>query len=193
MTGVEIFGIAAGGVINMIAHNRAAMFVAVGVFVFLFLLAMAFSRRRPPYRLGRFLSDNEKQFLRALDETIGDNYRVFAQVRLADLVDVGPSVSDSRRRAAMARVFGKSIDFVICDAVTLDPVAAIEVDDRTHLLARRKQRDTFVNSVFKEIGLPLLHAPARRHYTHAALSKMLTSAGLDTARRGVALRAREPS
>lgn len=41
----------------------------------------------------------------------------------------------------MNKVFGKSIDFVICDAVILEPVAAIELDDRTHALAHRRERD----------------------------------------------------
>src|SRR5208282_609478 len=43
--------------------------------------------RRVGYRRGRFLSANEKCFLRALDVALGRDYRAFAQVRLAELAD----------------------------------------------------------------------------------------------------------
>ena len=60
----------------------------------------------------------------------------------------------------------KSVDFVICDVWTLDPVAAIEVNDRSHFLPERHDRDAFVNAVFAEIGLPLLRV-AKRTYSVA--------------------------
>jgi very-short-patch-repair endonuclease len=64
-------------------------------------------------------------------------------------------------------VMAKSVDFVICDVLTLDPVAVIEVDDRSHLLPERRDRDAFVNAVFAEIGLPLLRVKAQRTYSVA--------------------------
>ncbi|MBG0808114.1 DUF2726 domain-containing protein [Methylosinus sp. H3A] len=121
-----------------------------------------------------------------LDEAVGEGYRVFAQVRLAELVDVDLSASNSKRRAAMNRVFGKSIDYLICDSASLEPVAAIELDDKTHALPHRRERDTFVDAVFSEIGIPLLRARARRAYTVAALQTLLREAGVaKTARSGL--------
>jgi len=58
----------------------------------------------------------------------------------------------TKRQAALNKVFGKSVDFVICSAIACDPVAVIEVDDRSHLLPGRRARDEFVNRVFAEIG-----------------------------------------
>ena len=85
------------------------------------------------YVRGRFLTRNEKDSLAVLDEALGSNYRVFAQVRLAELVEVQCGVA-AKRQAALNKVFGKSVDFVICSAIACDPVAVIEVDDRSHLL-----------------------------------------------------------
>jgi hypothetical protein len=82
---------------------------------------------RAGYQRGRFLSVNEKSFLRTLDVAIGRNYRTFAQVRLAELAEAALGANPAARRQALTRVMAKSVDFVICDVLTLDPVAAIEV------------------------------------------------------------------
>jgi hypothetical protein len=82
------------------------------------------------------------------------NYRPFSQLRLAELADSAPGLSDRLRRRAL--VMAKTVDFVICDGSSLDPGLAIEVDDVSHLLPERLSRDAFVNAVFAEIGMPLL-------------------------------------
>jgi hypothetical protein len=158
--------------------------VAMALVVIVILAFVAFiNSRRPAYRRGRFLTPNEKRFLTVLDEAVGARYRVFAQVRLADLVDVDLRASNSKRRAAMNKVFGKSIDFVICEAAGLEPVAAVELDDRTHALPHRRERDAFVDAVFSEIGIPLLRARARRAYSVAAVETLLREAGVITTSR----------
>src|SRR6202046_2822422 len=131
---------------------------------------------RSGYQRGRFLTTNEKSFLMTLDAALGRNYRAFAQVRLADLVIPTLGAHPASRRGVMA----KSVDFVICDVLTLDPVAAIEVDDRSHLLPERQQRDAFVNALFLEIGLPLMRVKARRAYSVDELRVMCARAGLFT-------------
>jgi len=153
-------------------------FAILGILL-LFNRAGLFGRpARAPYRRGRFLSANEKSFLWTLDQALGGGYRVFAQVRLADLVVVDEGYSEARRRLALNKVFGKSIDFVICDSGTLEPVAAIEVDDRTHLHPGRRERDALVNAAFSEIGVPLVRVTARRAYRVEAIRALLADAGI---------------
>jgi very-short-patch-repair endonuclease len=115
-----------------------------------------------------------------LDAALGQNYRAFAQVRLAELVNPTLGANPASRRQALNGVMAKSVDFVICDVLTLDPVAAIEVDDRSHLLPERQQRDAFVNAFFLEIGLPLMRVKARRAYSVDELRAMCARAGLFT-------------
>lgn len=167
--------------------------IACGLIALLWLAVSYLRQRRPRYRRGRFLSANEKAFLRALDEAVAGRFRVFAQVRLADLVDIDASVGERRRFAAMRRVFGKSVDFVLCDVTTLEPRAVVEVDDRTHLLSQRKDRDAFVNTVFSEIGLPLLRVAAARSYSAPAIRKLLMEAGVEIGMRRSGSRAMEAS
>jgi hypothetical protein len=142
--------------------------------------ARIFGHPGTPYRRGRFLSPNEKSFLSCLDAALGPHYRVFTQVRLAELVEVSERVGGAKKQAALNRVFGKSVDFVVCEAITFEPIAVIEVDDRTHLLPGRQARDAVVNAVFAEIGLPLLRVPARRVYSAASIREMMGSAGIQS-------------
>jgi Protein of unknown function (DUF2726) len=155
----------------------AALFYVVGaVAVLVLALSGLTAGKRINYRRGRFLSANEKIFLRTLDAALGCNYRAFAQVRLAELANPAESANDQLRRRALNAVMAKSVDFVICDVLTLDPVAAIEVDDRSHLLPERRDRDAFVNAVFAEIGLPLLRVKAQRSYSVAELRALCARA-----------------
>jgi hypothetical protein len=135
---------------------------------------------RVGYRRGRFLTANEKSFLHALDIALGSSYRAFAQVRLAELAEPALAANPTLRRGALNGVMAKSVDFLICDGLNLDPVAAIEVDDRSHLLLGRRERDAFVNAVFADIGLPLLRVTARRTYSVAELRALCAGAGLFT-------------
>jgi hypothetical protein len=99
-------------------------------------------------------------------------------VRLAELANPARSANVHLRRRALNAVMAKSVDFVICDVLTLDPVAAIEVDDRSHLLPERRDRDAFVNAVFAEIGLPLVRVKAQRSYSVAELRDLFARAGV---------------
>ena len=157
----------------------AALFYVVGVVA---VLVLAFSGlmigSRVGYRRGRFLSANEKIFLRTLDAALGRNFRAFAQVRLAELANPADSANVHLRRRALNAVMAKSVDFVICDVLTLDPVAVIEVDDRSHLLPERRDRDAFVNAVFAEIGLPLLRVKAQRTYSVAEFRDLFARVSL---------------
>lgn len=160
------------------------VFYAALLLVFgLIMIRFGFGRSKgvlpAPYCRGRFLTENEKSFLQALELALGGHYRVFAQVRLAELVDVEAGVDAARRQIALNKVFGKSVDFVLCNRQTFDPIAVIEVDDRTHLLTRRKKRDAFVNAVFAQAGLPVVRVPASRAYSALRIREMLVCAGLD--------------
>ena len=99
-------------------------------------------------------------------------------MRLAELAKPADSAKVHIRRRALNAVMAKSVDFVVCDVLTLDPVAAIEVDDRSHLLPERRDRDAFVNAVFAEIGLPLLRVEAQRSYSVAELRALFARVGV---------------
>jgi hypothetical protein len=168
------------GVEALLASPSALFYLAAFAALVVFVMGGLRGAGRAGYQRGRFLTGNEKSFLMALDVALGENYRAFAQVRLAELANPTLGANPASRRQALNGVMAKSVDFVICDVLTLDPVAAIEVDDRSHLLPERQQRDAFVNAVFLEIGLPLMRVKARRAYSVDELRTLCARAGLFT-------------
>ena len=174
------FGAGWGKGLDALFDRPAALFyLAAFIAIAVFLLGLP-ATSRPGYQRGRFLTANEKSFLMTLDAALGRNYRAFAQVRLAELASPTLGARPTARRLALNRVMAKSVDFVICDVLTLEPVAAIEVDDRSHRPPERRQRDAFVNAVFLEIGVPLLRVPAKRAYSVHDLRTLCARAGLHT-------------
>jgi hypothetical protein len=118
----------------------------------------------------------EARFLRVLDEALGEEYRVFAKLRLADLLDVR-----GERGAAWLRAFNqisaKHVDFVVCRRETLEVVAAVELDDRSHQAPSRQRRDAFVDRAFATAQLPLVRVPVRRAYLPDEIRAMVLGVG----------------
>jgi hypothetical protein len=126
------------------------------------------------YRLrDDFLSTAEANLLRVLREVAGDWALICPKVRLADLVYT-PRQED--RQAALNRVSRKHLDFVLCDAGTLRPTLALELDDRSHERADRRERDAFVDQLLAAVGLPLVRVPVQRSYDTRALAATLAEA-----------------
>jgi hypothetical protein len=138
------------------------------------LLTLLFGEKKPqglPYRLrDDFLSPAEASFYRALKETVGDNVLICPKVSLAELF----YITDQRDyRAHFARISQKRVDFVLCDPQSLEPIAAIELDDASHGRRDRRERDAFVQAVFDAAGLPLLHQRAKQGYSRSELAELL--------------------
>ena len=123
----------------------------------------AFPYRRKDY----LLSKAERSFFGVLQDAVGDQYLIFAMVRLADLIYI-PRGTESRQ-SHLNRIISKHIDFVLCDPKTVRPLLAIELDDSSHNRADRKDRDAFVNDALDAADLPLLRVPARRGYNEKEL------------------------
>jgi very-short-patch-repair endonuclease len=121
-----------------------------------------------PYKLTRsLLTASEKAFYAALLLAAGRRYVVFAKVRFADLCQDLNRWTDV---AAFNRVSSKHVDFVLCDARTFRPVLAVELDDRSHLRADRRDRDALKDQVFQTMGLGVYRQWVRRSYDPAAIA-----------------------
>lgn len=57
---------------------------------------------------------------------------------------------------AFQRINRTSVDYVLCDKTTLEPVYAVELDDRTHDTGKRRARDTGVEQMLGSVGIPLV-------------------------------------
>jgi len=130
-----------------------------------------------PYQSKDVLcSPAERSFFGALDKILGKSYRVFAKVRLADIVDVKSGLSASARQSAFNRISGKHIDFIVCNANDLSIIGAIELDDKTHRAKGRQERDQFLDKTLEAAGVPLLRIKAQSAYSIKEISSSLDAA-----------------
>ena len=100
------------------------------------------------------MSQAEADFFAKLQHAVQGRYYVFPQVHLSAILD--HRVDGQEWRHAFKHINGKSVDYVLCSKVTLEPTYAIELDDYTHNRPNRRERDTEVNRIFKAANLPLV-------------------------------------
>tara|TARA_R110002051_G_scaffold325718_2_gene430451 strand:- start:2226 stop:2582 length:357 start_codon:yes stop_codon:yes gene_type:complete len=62
-------------------------------------------------------------------------------------------------------IAAKHFDFVLCDVKTLEVIAAIELDDKSHNTKRAKLSDELKNKAASEANLQLLRFPAKKQYS----------------------------
>ena len=147
--------------------------------VVLFLKSGQFSKQHPdsfPYEKQKMLlSPAERSFFGVLEQVVGESHRIFVKVRLADLFKVKAGLSNSERMTAFNKIKAKHVDFVICSNESVDVLAAIELDDKSHNLKKRQERDIFVDKAFESAGIPLGHIAAQKSYSLQDISQVVSS------------------
>jgi hypothetical protein len=108
----------------------------------------------PYIKKNYLLTKAEVSFFRVLEQAIENKYYIFVQVHLSELLYIKDAGQDFRKYRN--KIDRKSIDFVIAEKNYLSPLLAIELDDNTHYLSERMDRDDFVEKACKAAGLPLL-------------------------------------
>jgi very-short-patch-repair endonuclease len=153
-------------------------FISILLLAGLLLLALRFVRKarptpRLPYVAIPILTASERRFFSVLEGCIPRGSYVLAQVRLANLVAVESGTVAFRGR--FNAIAMKCVDFVIVNHSTLAPLLIIELDDRSHELADRRNRDNFVDEVLSAAGLPILHWPVQVRYNLTELSRVIAA------------------
>lgn len=96
----------------------------------------------------------EENFYKKLTSALHDNYIIIPQAHLSMIFD--HTVYGQNWRGAFSVINGKSIDFLIIDRGTFQPLIGIELDDSSHERQDRQERDKIVNAIFKQTNLPLV-------------------------------------
>lgn len=107
------------------------------------------------YKHKEFLmTETETRFYHVLKELLGDSYELFVQIHVGSITT--PYAKKWRWKKAL--FFGDkfSIDYLVCDKHELRPILAIELDDWSHTLPKRRKRDKFIDRILHEAKLPLL-------------------------------------
>lgn len=155
-------------------------FLIILAIIFIFLVGILipdYVRLRKTYQYKRkmfFMTRAEHQCYDVLTKAIGDKYIVFAQVHLPTIINnkvIGQNWLHSFRH-----INQKSVDFVLCDKEYISPVLAIELDDSTHELQERQERDSEVERILKGAGVPLLRIKNQRNFDQKVIFEKITQA-----------------
>jgi len=129
-----------------------------------------------PYYKKNIMSEAEKRFFRFLEQTYGDKYYIFCQVNLHSMLGVNKQGKEFWRYAN--KINQKSVDFVLVNKETCEVLLVIELDDSSHLLPQRVERDLFLDKALKTAGIPLLRVKNAHSYKiddlHAKLNEDLS-------------------
>jgi very-short-patch-repair endonuclease len=145
--------------------------------------------RLPYARIPHLLTPAERDCFAALQAAVPAGYHLFAQVRLANLVQV--ETWARQNKGHFYRIQAKCVDFVLCDT-QLTPRLVIELDDSSHNRPDRQARDAFVDAVLTTAGIPILHLRWRPRYDPRELAGGIASK-LGLARPARSVRDRPPS
>ena len=117
----------------------------------------------PTYRRkDYFFSKAEASFFGVLNLAVGDEFFIFAKVRLADLLFVPPRTAGWQ--GAFNRIQSKHVDFLLCQKNGVRPCLVIELNDGTHEEPDRRDRDAFLVKALSGAGLSLLQVKAANSY-----------------------------
>jgi Protein of unknown function (DUF2726) len=125
----------------------------------------------PYMKKDYLLTRAERAFYDVLMIALAGRYNVFAKVRMLDLFYLPKGTKN--RMGWNGRIIQKHVDFVICDPKTLGPVTCIELDDASHDVEERQERDAFIDKVFEASGLKLHHVRAAISYDPGAIKTMI--------------------
>lgn len=121
-------------------------------------------------------SKAELSFLKVLDSAVQEHYRVFAKVRIADVLTPTKGMGRKEWLRAFAKISSKHFDYVLCDKKTFEIVAAVELDDRSHNTGRAIKRDSVVNAACAVAELPLVRFKTARSYKVFAVRERILQA-----------------
>ncbi len=135
------------------------------------------AKAESPYRLREyFLSTPEISLFRLLHKMVGDRYVICPKVALTDIFTI---IRPNENVHFYNKIFRKHVDFLLCDPKTLKPAIAIEI---VKPVARTETRasDQFMEELFSNEGVPLVHVPLGEKYEVSDLVNLFTIAVMKT-------------
>jgi|SRR5665213_1077962 len=134
---------------------------------------------KPKYQYGRkdfIMTRAEHECYDALVAGMGASYHFFPQIHLDAIVF--PKNTRQDRLYAFRHINQKSLDFVACGKESMRPLFAVELDDKTHNLPKRIERDKEVERVLHGAGIPLIRIENRGRFDPKELARLVQN-GID--------------
>lgn len=140
------------------------LIVMVGGFGLLLILSYIIKPKRPYSKVENLMTPTEVAFYKVLQQAVTNQYDIFAQVRLANLITIKQNSWAKYFWDHFRPIGMKSLDFVLCDKATSKILLVIELDDYTHNRQHRILRDQFVDDTLKTVKIPIYHQKVQSWY-----------------------------
>mgnify|MGYP005944110285 CR=1 FL=1 len=117
-------------------------------------------------RQKTLLTEREVSFMKGLFRIVDmKRWYLCPQVRVADIVQLNGNIRPrSRQWWQLFRMVSQwHVDVVIVERRSFSIVAAVELDDASHLRPERRRRDILLEEVLRQAGIPLLRSQVYRH------------------------------
>lgn len=132
-------------------------------------------KEKPKYKYKQkdfLITRAEHEFFDILIEILSDQYHVFTQVHLPTILE--HKVVGQNWKGAFSHINGKSVDFVICDKTYIKPLLAIELDDNSHERPDRIERDSEVERMLQDAGMPLLRIQNKCSFNKEEIKSLIS-------------------
>jgi hypothetical protein len=126
-----------------------------------------------PYKTrDDFLSESERAFYLTLKVYLQDKVVICPKVSHKDIFYVDKGVGKDYMKY-FRKISQKHVDFVLCEPNSMKPICGIELDDSSHSKQKRIERDAFVDKVFENAKLKLVHIPLKSGYSSDDINSIL--------------------
>ena len=154
--------------------QTALLIFILAIFALAGILLILVIKQKKPARVykpkGQYLlSPGEARFFAALSQSIPPGLYICPKVRIADLIETKRDRSDPLFWKEQAPINQKHVDFILVNRSDFAPQVAIELDGGSHNDKERLKRDAFIDSVFHNAGILILHIPVKGFYQYSDL------------------------
>lgn len=144
-------------------------FVIIVVLTVLYFLTGSLKKPKKSVMLhyeqrGELLSPAERSFYGVLEQAINEDVKIFAKVRIADVLTPTASLNKSHWQTAFNKISAKHFDYVLCCKATMKVMAVVELDDKSHHSKAAKRRDLLVDEACASANLRLVRFTAKETY-----------------------------
>lgn len=109
---------------------------------------------REEYQTRQLLTKRELQeYLKLKRYADARGWLICPKVRIFDLIE--PKKGAAKRQTLINKIQSKHVDFVLVDQ-SMNVIGVLELDDKTHDRADRKDRDSFVRDALEGAGITMI-------------------------------------
>lgn len=113
---------------------------------------------------GPVITQTESTFFNLLQQTVQNRWHIATKVRVADILSVNYAEGSAEWKKWFRLIGQKHADFVLFDKMTNNPLLIIELNDKSHNLLVRQERDRFLDRAYKSAHIPVLWQHAQYSY-----------------------------